>query len=112
MYDASGHMAVQIVRMADRKPFAHGITAGTLEEKRAAYDSYTAYYGTYTVDAKAGTITHHLEDSLTPGRRGVDNVRYFEFRGDRVVLMPVEDGRGGVLSRKDADYKLIWERLK
>jgi hypothetical protein len=112
MYDASGHMAVQIVRMADRKPFANGITAGTLEEKRAAYDSYTAYYGTYTVDAKAGTITHHLEDSLTPGRRGVDNVRYFEFQGDRVVLMPVEDGRGGVLSRKDANYKLIWERMK
>jgi hypothetical protein len=112
IYEASGHMAVQIANTSDRPPFANGIAGGTPDEKQAAYDTYVAYYGTYTVDTEAGIITHHLIDSLTPGRRGVDNLRYFEFQGDRVILMPVEDGKGGVLPREKVRYKITWERLK
>ena len=101
VYLASGRMAVQIANKSSRKPFAPfttGAQSATTEEKAAAFDSYAAYYGTYTIDAKAGTITHHLEDSIVPGRRGTDNVRWFEFRGnDRVALIPVEDGKGGVI---------------
>ena len=113
VYDASGRMAVQIVTRADRQRFAKGPAAGTLEERAAACDSYMAYYGTYTVDPAAGTITHHLENSLLPDLKGRDRVRYFEFQGDnRIVLMPQEDGKGGVVTREHADYKLVWERIR
>jgi hypothetical protein len=116
VYLASGQMAVQIAAKADRKPFApfnRGRLSATPEEKAAAFDSYLAYYGTYTVDGQAGTVTHHIEDYSVPGRRGTTNVRWFEFRGDdRVVLIPVEDGQGGVIARKDATYKLLWQRIK
>ncbi len=116
IYSASGRVSAQLVAKADRKPFAafnQGRVSATTEEKAAAFDSYNAYYGTYTVDAKAGTITHHLEGSLIPGREGIYNVRWFEFRGDDgLLLIPVEDGKGGVLARKDAAYKLLWERVK
>jgi hypothetical protein len=116
VYLASGQMIVQIAAKADRKPFApfnQGRLSATPEEKAAAFDSYTAYYGTYTVDARAGTVTHHIEDYSVPGRRGTLNVRWFEFRGgDRLVLIPVEDGKGGVIARKDATWKLLWERIK
>jgi hypothetical protein len=116
VYLASGHMAVQIAAKADRKafaPFNQGRLSATAEEKAAAFDSYLAYYGTYTVDGQAGTVTHHIEDYSVPGRRGTSNVRWFEFRsGGRLVLIPVEDGKGGVIARKDATYKLIWERIK
>ena len=116
MYDSSGRMCVNIVLKADRKPFApftKGLLAATTEEKAAAFDSYAAYFGTFAVDAKAGTVTHHLEDNLAPGRRGTDNVRWFEFQGeDRLLLIPIEDGKGGMLARKDANYKLLWERIK
>jgi Lipocalin-like domain len=116
IYSASGRVSAQLVAKADRKPFAafnKGRLSATTEDKAAAFDSYQAYYGTYTVDAKAGTVTHHLEGSLIPGREGINNVRWFEFRGDdRFLLIPVEDGKGGVLARKDAVYKLLWERLK
>ena len=116
IYDPSGHMCVNIVLKADRKPFApyaKGLLTATTEEKAAAFDTYAAYFGTFTVDAKAGTVTHHLEDNLVPGRRGTDNVRWFEFLGDnRLYLIPMEDGKGGVLARKDASYKLLWERIK
>jgi hypothetical protein len=116
MYDPSGHMCVNIVLKADRKPFApftKGLLTATPEEKAAAFESYAAYFGTFTVDAKAGIITHHLEGNLIPGRQGTDNVRWFEFQGDdRLLLIPIEDGKGGVLARKDATYKLLWERLR
>jgi hypothetical protein len=107
---------VQIVVKADRPPFApytQGMLSATTAEKAAAFDSYAAFFGTYTVNAKEGTVTHHLEDNLVPGRRGTDNVRWFEFRGDdQLLLVPVEDGKGGVLARKDATYKLLWRRIK
>jgi hypothetical protein len=116
MYDPSGRMSAQIVARADRKSFApynNGRLLATPEDKAAAFDSYTAYFGTYTVDARAGTVTHHLEDSLVPGRRGTDNVRWFEFEGDdRLLLIPVEDGKGGAIARKDATLRLLWERIK
>ncbi len=116
MYDASGHMCVNIVFKADRKPFApyaKGIVTATTEEKAAAFDTYAAYFGTFTIDAKAGTVTHHLENNLIPGRQSTDNVRWFDFQGpDRLLLTPIEDGKGGVLARKDANYHLLWERLK
>ena len=113
IYDASGRMSVQQANIGDRKPFAKSPADGTIEEKAAAFDSYGAYYGTYTVDTKAGTVTHHIEDGMNPAQRGRDNVRWYEFQGnDHVVLIATEDGKGGMLARKDATYKLTWERIK
>jgi hypothetical protein len=112
-YDRSGWMAVQIDVKGVRKPFVNGPASGTGEEKAAAFDNYLAYYGTYTLDLKAQTITHHLEDASPPNWRGVNNVRWFEFQGnDRLLLIPREDGKGGVIDRKNATYKLLWERIK
>ncbi len=76
-------------------------------------NDYIAYYGTYTLDLKTQTVTHHLEDASPPNWRGVNNVRWFEFQGnDRLLLIPREDGKGGVIERKNATYKLLWERIK
>jgi hypothetical protein len=112
IYDASGWMSGQIAVKGDRKPFARGPRSGTVEEKAAAFDSYFAYYGTYTVDSEKKTVTHHIEDHSWPGCRGVDNVRWFEFEGkDRLILMPVGDGKGGVIERDKATYKLVWQRV-
>lgn len=113
MYDPAGWMSVQISNQADRKPFLKGPGDGTPQEKAAAFDSYASYYGTYSIDAKAQTIKHVLKDSSFPGREGVSNVRWFEFlSNDRIQLTPMEDGKGGIINRKDATYKLIWERMK
>ena len=112
-YDRSGWMTVQIDVKGVRKPFVGGPASGTVQEKVAAFDNYVAYYGTYTLDLKAQTITHHLEDASSPNWRGVHNVRWFEFQGDdRLLLIPLEDGTGGVIDRKNATYKLLWERIK
>jgi hypothetical protein len=113
IYDRSGWMSVQIDVTGTRRPFVNGPASGTSEEKVAAFDNYIAYYGTYTLDLKAHTVTHHLQDATSPNWRGVNNVRWFEFQGnDRLLLIPREDGKGGVIDRKNATFKLLWERIK
>src|SRR6266850_6525333 len=60
MYDSTGHVAVQNMRRGDRAKFAsEEIAKATTEENAAAFSSYRAYYGTYTINEVAGTITHH-----------------------------------------------------
>ncbi len=96
-YDASGHMAAQI--MPDR-PRPTWTGAPTPEQAKDAIAGYTAYFGTYTVDERARTVTHHREGSLVPGP--VDFVRRYEFAaGGRLILTPV-----------DSTTHLTWELNK
>src|SRR5229473_8644288 len=73
MYDSTGHMSVHIVR-GDRPPFPDGRAKATDKEKAVAFDTYTAYYGTYTFDPENRIVIHHLEGSLSPGQIGQDNI--------------------------------------
>jgi hypothetical protein len=96
-YDATGHMAAQI--MTDRpRPTYTG--PPTPEQAKDTMQGYVAYFGTYTIDETARTVTHHRAGTLTPGP--VDFVRKYEFApGDRLILTPV-----------DSQTRLTWERLK
>src|SRR5262245_20219761 len=51
MYDASGHMSIQIMAIPHPKVASGDDSRVTPEEKQALYDAYVAYFGTYTVDA-------------------------------------------------------------
>ena len=95
-----------------RRPWPHGLPrrarsrrerAGkkpTGEEAKAALEGHIAYFGTYSVDERARTVTHHREGSVQPGDKG-DVVRGYEFAGDRLILRPVGTTR-----------EVIWERIK
>lgn len=48
--------------------------------------AYVAYFGTYTVDATKGTVTHHVEGSLRPDYTGTDQVRPFRVDGDQLII--------------------------
>ena len=107
IYDALGHMAGQLMRPG-RAPFRkNSITAGTIEEVRAAFEGYIAYCGAYGVDAQAGAVIHHVTASWFPNFVGTDQVRYFEFQENRLLLRtpPRESG-----SEKRAGL-LVWERV-
>ena len=75
MYDDKGYMGVQIV--PDR-PRPKWTGAPTPEQALEAMRGYTAYFGTYTIDEKASTVTHHRQGMLDGG--AVDYVRRFEMR--------------------------------
>lgn len=101
MYDPAGTMGV-VIQGADRAPY-EGDEA-TSEEILAAYRSYTSYFGGFTVDPEAGTVTHHLRASMSPSGAGSDYVRHFGFEEDRLTLQPPAGADGGVV-------RLTWRRL-
>jgi hypothetical protein len=98
MYDAHGHMACHV---APDRFIAKAGKEPTGDEAKAALADHIAYFGTYSVDETARTVTHHREGSVQPGDKG-DVVRGYEFIGDRLILRPV----GPVA------HEVIWERIK
>lgn len=99
-YDATGHMGVQIEPNRQRPSWPQ-TRLPTAQQALDAITGYTAYFGTYSIDEKAQTVTHHREGALNLDV--VDYVRRFQFEGnDRLTLLPVD--RPGV--------RLVWERIK
>jgi hypothetical protein len=96
-YGPHGEMSVQVA--PDVKRTRAGATM-TAEEAKTAINGYIAYFGTYTIDAPAGAVIHHRQDSIQPGDTG-DLVRRFEFAGDRLILRP-----------PNSPSEIIWERIK
>jgi hypothetical protein len=101
IYDAHGNMAAQIQPDRKRPIYTGTPTAEQLAERARGY---TAYFGTYTIDEKAGIVTHHRQGQLDSG--AVDFVRKFELTdgGNRIVLTPV----GGA----NPPTQLTWERVR
>ena len=100
-YDAAGNMAAQIMPDRPRPKFAG--SQPSPDEAKAAFIGYTAYFGTYSIDEKAHTVTHHRKGCVNPGLVGVDAVRRYEFGvGDRLILSPAEN----------PSSRLTWERIK
>lgn len=111
IYDASGYMSVQTFD-SDRPNFAsNDVEAHTLEELRAAFNGYTAYFGAYEVDPRRGIVIHHVQGSLFPNNVGGDQIRYFKFSGDRLILMPAVVADGKLLPNSPGSRRLIWERV-
>src|SRR3981189_1457024 len=96
-YTESGAMAAQIAPDRDNKMAGHEPTP---DEAKAALADYVSYFGTYTVDARAGTVTHHRQASVQPGPL-TDYVRSYKFTGDRLILRPV-----------GTTQEVVWERIK
>ncbi len=110
-YDRTGHMAVQISPDRQRRRFTGplaGVFTGpqpTPDEALDAVSGYAAYFGTYTVDERAQTVTHKRVGNLNPGGLGDFVRRYESPTADRLVLVPLE--------RTDLRaVRLTWERLK
>jgi len=101
IYDAHGNMAAQIQPDRQRPTYRGTPTPEQLAERARGY---TAYFGTYTIDEKAGIVTHHRQGQLDSG--AVDFVRKFTLTdgGNRIVLTPV----GGT----GPPTYLTWERVR
>ena len=95
-YSASGHMALQMMRQGRAGAIGSPTDPDEARNPRVVL-GYDAYFGTYTVDDAAGTVTHHVESSLFPEDLGKDFTRHFRVDGDRFELSftsPSADGGG------------------
>jgi len=107
IYDAGGNMSAHVMRN-DRPLFAaNDSSRGTDAEVRAAFDGYASYFGTYTIDQAAQTVTHHVRGAWYPNWIGNDQLRDFKFDGSRLSLSTPPLVSGG----QSLEYVLIWERI-
>jgi hypothetical protein len=92
IYTPDGHVAIQIAN--PQKP-ACAIPAPrdttklsycTPEQALRLLESYAAYWGTYTVDADAGVVVHHVQSDARNTYIGTDQPRPFKLEGDRLVI--------------------------
>ena len=92
VYDASGAMMLQMMRAGRKQAISTPANAKDASNARVIL-GYDSYFGRYTVDEKAGTVTHHVEGSLFPEDLGDDWVRPFTLNGDTLTLrLTGEDG--------------------
>jgi hypothetical protein len=106
-YDAAGYMSAQLTH-SERSAFAIADKArGTPQEVQSAIETYESYYGTYAVDETEQVVVHHVTGSLLPNWTGADQVRFYEFEGDRLTLRTAEIPYGGT----QLVGVLVWKRL-
>ena len=82
--------------------------AAYLEAARTAFVGLSTYFGTYTVDPQAQTVTHTVEGAMVPDCIGSKLVRSYRFLDpDRVELGVVPDAQ--VVA---SGLVLAWERVR
>jgi len=84
-YDAAGAMSLQMMREGRASAITTPADARDKANARVIL-GYDSYFGTYTVDERAGTVTHHVEASLFPEDVGQHWVRPFKLAGDTLTL--------------------------
>ena len=95
-------MAAQFMPDRDRPKWKEG-EQPTPEQAKEAIRRYVAYFGTYTIDERARTVSHHRKGTINGAGVGVDFVRRYEFvAGDRLILTPVDN----------RSVHLTWERTR
>ena len=99
IYDAGGHMAVQIMRRDRLLLSSSDPQQVPPEEIKAAVEGFTAFFGTYEIDETEKIVTHRVEGHLFPNSVGRHLKRRFEFSGDRLILKPSDNRR------------LVWRRV-
>jgi len=92
MYTADGHMSVQIMLPED--------TEAPNNPVQYQQNAYEAYQGTYTIDEKAHTVTHHVESALVRSLIGKNLTRVYRFEGKQLILKS---------SRADEHWTITWE---
>lgn len=90
VYDATGHVHIQIMRVPPLAPFPEANSvegkAPTAEHALAAYSAYFAYFGMYAVDVQKHVVIHHVEGGLAPDFIETDQPRPFKLEGDRLEI--------------------------
>jgi hypothetical protein len=90
LYTRDGHMSVQIMFPESESALSNDYVL----------NGYEASFGSYDVNEKERTVTHHVEGSITPGLVGKDLTRVYEFSEGRLIIKS---------SRPDEHWSVAWE---
>jgi hypothetical protein len=103
MYSADGHMSCHL-SVANRPLLdAPTIFAVSDADLGQSVRAYSGYFGTFSVDAQAGIVTHHVQGAWYPNFATVDQPRRYGFDGD-LLFLEAEVG--------DDLVRIAWRRRK
>lgn len=107
MYDGKRSMSAQLMNAKRPQFAANDWLKGTPEEIKAAYQGIRCYFGTYDVDEEKKIVTHHVQGHSFPNGVGTENVRFYEFSGNNLILRTVPIMMNG----RKVIGRLVWEKL-
>lgn len=111
IYTAGGEMSAHLMYPGAEPGDLSGLDATAVLAEVAR--TYVGYYGSYTVDEAAGTVTHHVRGSLRQSWVGTDQVRDFEMiGGDRLSLTANTPPETEFSTNYAGANVLIWERMR
>jgi len=105
-YDASGVVSLQMMRLGRSAAIGKPTDPKDSANARVIL-GYDSYFGRYTVDERAGTITHRVEGSLFPEDLGKDFVRGLTLDGDTLTLKFTSAADGIEVTRT-----LVFQRVR
>ncbi len=102
IYSADGRVAAQLQRSGIPRFADDDWRKATPDERATAWLGYFGYFGTFAIDERRKAVIHRIEGSWFPNLNGSEQVRFYRFEGDQLVL--------------DADtawgkVRIIWEKV-
>ena len=76
IYTRDGHMSVQLMYPPSASALSNDYVL----------NGYEASFGTYDVNEKTHTVTHHVQGSITGGLVGKDLPRVYQLSGNRLII--------------------------
>ena len=108
IYTADGYVAAQLYD-ARRPKLGKEWEHADPNAARTLFAGLATYYGRYTVDTDASTVTHIVEGAMSPDWVGSRLVRSYRFLGpNRIELGVVTNADGQPATNRMA---LVWERV-
>ena len=114
MYD--GERMAAVVQQAERVVSVSDVV--TPEEALAAVESYSAYFGSYSVDTENRYVMNQVLGSLNPRGAGGDTQPFYEFVENELVLTPSLQCPDSFLTDRGCGYgttgiqlRSVWEKV-
>ena len=114
---SDGERMGTVVQQEGRAPSAGD--GPTPDEALAAVESYTAYFGPYSVNAADGYVSQHVTGSLNPRQTGGETLPFYEFSEQELILTPGLLCPDSFLTDRGCGYgttgiqlRNVWERLE
>lgn len=102
-YDEFGNMSVQIMKNNRAIFLSEDPLQAQPEEVLEAYNGFIAYCGNYNVNPSSKQVVHQIKLSSFPNWVGQNQIRYFEFNKDKLILSTDIIG--------SSQHKLIWRKM-
>jgi hypothetical protein len=103
-YDRAGRMSAFLMRPERARLLSTAEMANAtpeqLREVIRTLNGFTAYMGTFDVDEKTNTVTHHVKAIANPASVGTDFPRKYRFEGNLLHLR----------AEGNVTLDLVWER--